>query len=210
VAAGPAGPDTAGTTPPVGRPVSVAPGTVAAIAAVGSRATISIRLMRAAHVPATAFATLSPAALTRGLAAVGGAGTSRLRVRTAGQVGGPVSVSSPGTLVVPIGWAAGWRARVDGHRVPVRRAFGALLAVRLPAGDHTVELTYRVPGATSGMLVSALGLLALSVLGATDWRRRSHAESSDSQQWPWGNGRSVDQPGAEALGCFPGAMADQE
>jgi uncharacterized membrane protein YfhO len=98
----------------------------------------------------------------------------------AGHVAGQVTVSSPGTLVLPIGWAEGWHAQVDGRRARVGQAFGALLAVRVRAGDHSIELSYHVPGATAGLLASALGLFGLAALGLADRRRRSLSVNSQS------------------------------
>jgi uncharacterized membrane protein YfhO len=174
------GHDRADTSDPGAAPASVAPGTVAAVTAVGSRATIRVSLMRAIRVPAAAFATLSPERLARGLGSVGTAGTSRLRMLTAGHVAGQVTVSNPGTLVLPIGWAEGWHAQVDGRRARVGHAFGALLAVRVPAGDHSIELSYHVPGATAGLLASALGLFGLAALALVDRQRRSLSVNSQS------------------------------
>ena len=49
----------------------------------------------------------------------------------------------PCLLVLARPWAPGWRARLDGARVPVQRANLAGLGVAVPKGEHAVELAYR-------------------------------------------------------------------
>jgi len=44
------------------------------------------------------------------------------------------------TLVVTRSWDAGWEARLDGAAVPLRRCDLALMAVAVPAGEHTLTL----------------------------------------------------------------------
>ncbi len=55
-----------------------------------------------------------------------------------------LSVKAPQTtlLVVLENWDQGWRATVDGKPAPIRRAFGAFMALRVPAGQHRVALDY--------------------------------------------------------------------
>lgn len=55
-----------------------------------------------------------------------------------------------------------WRASVDGKPVPILRAFGAFMAVAVPAGTHTVELVYREPWFWVGLVTSAAGWLAVA------------------------------------------------
>jgi uncharacterized membrane protein YfhO len=71
-------------------------------------------------------------------------------------------------VVLLDGFAPGWRARVDGEPVAVARANLAFRAVAVPAGTHTIELTYR-PAA----LLVGLGLSVLALAGAAAaWLRR--------------------------------------
>ena len=53
----------------------------------------------------------------------------------------------------------GWRVFVDGEESELLRAYGALGAVALPAGDHVVELKYDPPSWRLGALLSGLTLL---------------------------------------------------
>ena len=55
------------------------------------------------------------------------------------------------------------------------KALGVLLALRLPAGDHSVSLRYTPPGLAAG-----LGLSALSLAAVAAWlllQRRKRAQS---------------------------------
>ncbi|MEZ4392766.1 MAG: YfhO family protein [Polyangiales bacterium] len=59
--------------------------------------------------------------------------------------------------------APGWRALVDGREAPLYRANLLVMAVRAPAGAHTISLRYSPPGLRGGLLGSALGLLGLAL-----------------------------------------------
>jgi hypothetical protein len=57
-----------------------------------------------------------------------------------------VSVEADAYLVLLDLWSPGWRARVDGRSAPIYRAYIGTRFVAVPAGQHTVEFTYTVPG----------------------------------------------------------------
>ncbi len=65
----------------------------------------------------------------------------------------------------------GWRARVDGKAVPIVRAYGALRAVAVPAGEHVVEFTFEPLSWRIGLAVSTLSWVGVAV--AWLWRRRA-------------------------------------
>lgn len=67
----------------------------------------------------------------------------------------------PALLVVRDAWFPGWSARVDGRPVEVVRVDGAFMGLRVPAGSSRVELRFRTPGLTAGLLLSALAWLGL-------------------------------------------------
>jgi hypothetical protein len=56
-------------------------------------------------------------------------------------------------------WRRGWRATVDGKRVPVYPAAGVFFAVPVPPGPHEVALTYTQAGLGLGLGCAALWLL---------------------------------------------------
>jgi hypothetical protein len=80
-------------------------------------------------------------------------GPNRVTIRAA--------LDAPGYLVLADTWYPGWRATVDGESVEILRANYAFRAVRLEAGEHTVEMVYRP---TSVLVGGALGLAALVVI----------------------------------------------
>ncbi|NOK12625.1 YfhO family protein [Corallococcus exercitus] len=74
-----------------------------------------------------------------------------------------VEVESPSAavLVVNDAFQPGWRATLDGQAVPILPANVAVRAVAVPAGKHVVELNYRTPGLTAGLVVGAAAWLGL-------------------------------------------------
>ena len=92
---------------------------------------------------------------------------SRLEIRTGSQ--------RERLLVLSIPAEEGWILHLDGTPVPPDKALGVLLALRLPAGEHSVSLQYTPPGLAVGLVLSAL---SLSVAAA--WlllQRRKRAQS---------------------------------
>ena len=71
--------------------------------------------------------------------------------------------TQPGILVVSDTNDPGWRAYVDGNSAPILQVNGLFRGIFVPAGDHTVILSYAPLSVTLGLLVSVCGLL-LSVL----------------------------------------------
>lgn len=79
----------------------------------------------------------------------------------------------PALLVLGELASPGWKAWVDGDRVPVLTANGAFRTLYHEAGDHSVRLRYRPPGWGSGLLVGLAGLLGLAFL---TWAQRRRQE----------------------------------
>ena len=84
-----------------------------------------------------------------------------------------VSTATPAWLVLTDTWFPGWRARIDGRDVVVRRADHAFRAVALPPGPHEVEFTFTPRGLVSG---AAVTLGALLIVGALLIARRRDAD----------------------------------
>jgi uncharacterized membrane protein YfhO len=64
----------------------------------------------------------------------------------------------------------GWRALVDGHRVPISPYLGDFQAVAVPAGVHQVEWRYVPHGWPALLTASAVGFLLLAA--SLPWRTR--------------------------------------
>ena len=69
--------------------------------------------------------------------------------------------SEASLLVVTRSWDAGWEARLDGAKIPLRRCDLALMALTVPAGEHRLTLAYRPAAWRAGVAVSGVSLLVL-------------------------------------------------
>ena len=74
----------------------------------------------------------------------------------------------PGMLVVTESWAPGWHAVMGGEELKVERVDYLYRGVRVPAGTHIVEFTYRPLSWRIGWIVSLVAFVAL--LGGLLWR----------------------------------------
>jgi hypothetical protein len=83
-----------------------------------------------------------------------------------------VTASGAGYVVLADGLQSSWRATVDGKPVSLLKADHALVAVPVPAGNHTVRVTYEPEGVGRGTALSVLGVLALLGLGFSGRLRR--------------------------------------
>lgn len=85
---------------------------------------------------------------------------------------GTVSVSKDKILCLSLPWLDGWTAYVDGVKTPLLHANTAFMGVELPAGEHTVELRYWMPGLTAGLALTGLGGLCLAGRIVFDCRKK--------------------------------------
>jgi hypothetical protein len=88
-----------------------------------------------------------------------------------------LTTPGPGLLVLADRDAPGWRARVDGGRVPILRANGLFRAVALPAGEHVVDFSYRPRAVLLGL---AITLLCGGALGLAGLRRLARPAQEDA------------------------------
>jgi hypothetical protein len=104
----------------------------------------------------------------------GGSGEARIVALGPDRLAVETAADTDGYLVVTESWAPGWRAEVDAHAAPVLKANGVFRAVRVPAGRHRVDMTYRPLSVTVGLGISFVGFLAAAVA----WRlgRRDRAD----------------------------------
>jgi hypothetical protein len=110
----------------------------------------------------------------------GVAGAPPASARVLSSVPGRVVVATdgpvPGWLVFSDNHFPGWRATIDGAPTAVRRADVALMAVEVPAGQHTVELRFASRTVSLGLGLSIATALAMVVVAWRAWpagRRRS-------------------------------------
>lgn len=81
-----------------------------------------------------------------------------------------VNATVPGFLVVLDSYYPGWKAYVDGRESGILRANYAFRAVEVPAGIHTVALSYSPRSFQVGFAVTAIFLLAGIALAITEAR----------------------------------------
>lgn len=79
-----------------------------------------------------------------------------------------VRADRPSLFVSSYAWMEGWRATVDGKRVPVVRANALVIGVPVPTGEHEVRIEFSPPGWTTGRNLSLVGVLACLVLVLSD------------------------------------------
>ena len=66
----------------------------------------------------------------------------------------------------------GWEARLNGFSVPIIRAYTGLIAVEIPAGEHSLSLEYAPRSYAIGALVSLITWFGLALLAIQAvWRR---------------------------------------
>ena len=121
-------------------------------------------LARGGRVP-DQITTSDPAFRTSGDAPAGAVGRVTFRRDDPERVTLDVRVEADAYLALLDLWSPGWRARVDGRSAPIYRGYMGTRFVAVPAGQHTVEFTYTVPGLLPAAWISLLtwtgGLVAL-------------------------------------------------
>ncbi|MBV9326340.1 MAG: hypothetical protein JO352_21455 [Chloroflexi bacterium] len=100
-----------------------------------------------------------PADATRESATEAAVGLDRLRIE--------VLAAAPGLVVTSEIAYPAWHATLDGRPVPVLVADGALRAVAVPPGEHTIEMRYQSTALNVGLgitLFTAAALVAVAIL----------------------------------------------
>jgi uncharacterized membrane protein YfhO len=82
------------------------------------------------------------------------------------------SSSGPGLAVLGDNWFPGWRAKVDGKEADVERVDYLFRGVRVGAGTHRIELTYRPASWRIGWIVTLVSIAGLALVLLVGWRRR--------------------------------------
>ncbi len=71
------------------------------------------------------------------------------------------------TLILSDNYYSGWRAMVDDQATRINRTDAALRSVDVPAGQHTVAMTYQSLSFTLGLAISIISLIGLALLKMT-------------------------------------------
>jgi len=91
-----------------------------------------------------------------------------------GVARGMVHLVRPGIVMLSASFDPGWHVTVDGHPEPIQVLAPAVVGVKVTAGIHRVEFTYRGFSLYPELIV--LGIMALLVLLALTWSRRRITE----------------------------------
>ena len=89
-----------------------------------------------------------------------------------------VQVNRPALLLLSDTYMPGWRCRVDGQSVTIRRANYLFRAIELLPGNHVVEFRYRTAGVVAGAIVSAVSIAAMVMVVALTGGRRRRLQAS--------------------------------
>lgn len=103
-----------------------------------------------------------------------------LSVEDSGRVRLTALTAEARTLATTIPVEEGWTAYVDGERVETGIWLDTFLSLRLPAGEHDVELRFTAPGLIPGIVLGGASLLGLAL--AVVWRRRGPGAAKDLRQ----------------------------
>ncbi len=77
-----------------------------------------------------------------------------------------VTVPEGQILMTTLPYQSGWRATADGEPIKTSPVVGALLALRMSAGTHSIELWYEPPYFTAALIISLIAF-ALGLIYAT-------------------------------------------
>ena len=89
----------------------------------------------------------------------------------AGALDLTVASNEAATVLISEIWDSGWQAQIDGAPAPLTMVNGALMAVTVAAGSHTIQLRYWPPLFTPGLIAAAVGLLLAAALLAGQRRQ---------------------------------------
>jgi uncharacterized membrane protein YfhO len=111
-----------------------------------------------------------PAELSGDAPSSAAADSVRITEYAADHVRLEIDASAPGLLVLSDTDYPAWQARLDGAAARVYAADGALRAMSVPGGRHSVEFQYASAALPLGAAITSLTVLALVV--ASVWPRR--------------------------------------
>ena len=64
--------------------------------------------------------------------------------------------SQPDTLIISDSWYPGWQAKIDNTKIDIQKFDGIFKSISVPAGERTVEISYKPMGFKLGYLITAL------------------------------------------------------
>lgn len=89
---------------------------------------------------------------------------------------GDIKVTADGYFVTSLPYQKGFQVRVDGNEVPYEKVNTAFVGFPMKKGEHTVQITYEMPGKKVGIMMSVISLLVVVMLyGKTLWIRKKRS-----------------------------------
>lgn len=98
-------------------------------------------------------------------------GTAQVTAFAPEQITVQMNAPTEAVLSVALVYYPGWEARIDGNPVEILRAYGALSAVVVPAGEHSVTFLYNPLSYRIGAVISLATWIGIAVFGIVMIRR---------------------------------------
>ncbi|MCR5651092.1 MAG: YfhO family protein [Lachnospiraceae bacterium] len=95
---------------------------------------------------------------------------------TSSHYKGSVHIDDSAGVIFSVPYDENWKASVDGNDAEIIKTGGDLLGVKVPEGDHEVDLRYVSPGQKEGNMISVLAVVFLILyMPAADMIRKRRA-----------------------------------
>lgn len=92
-----------------------------------------------------------------------------------------IDLSKENLVFFSVPYEDGWSAEVDGVPVDIETVNIGFMAVCVPEGDHTITFTYKTPGLSTGLMISAGALIVfivyIVVFARKDWKKKPSNDS---------------------------------
>ena len=75
------------------------------------------------------------------------------------RITGTAHTQEAATVFLSIPYDEGWHLQIDGETATLSQAFLGFMSFQLPAGSHSIRLTYLPPGFILGLCLTLFGLL---------------------------------------------------
>ena len=138
--------------------------------AAGDAVTVRLDVTADLHTAGAAFATEDMDALLAYHDALAGGDLQKL---SGHRFAGTFTAGDGQALLLTIPYDRGWRVTLDGEKMEPMEVQDCLMAIPLPAGEHTLDMRYTPPGLLPGAAVSALAVVVCIGLGVWERRRKN-------------------------------------
>ena len=95
------------------------------------------------------------------------------------SVTGTIEMEQPGVLCIALPYSQGWTAQVDGMPAEILPGNTMFMALPLPAGPHSIALSYCTPGLRLGWILFGVGAV---IFAAVLWQQRRAAKKAAAVQ----------------------------